>query len=52
MGDETYTKMAWQARTQGRDPNEDLTEFRRRDTQDFEGKRNSLARSNSYSSRL
>ena len=29
-----------------------LTEFRRRDTEDFEGKRNSMARSKSYSSRL
>jgi hypothetical protein len=29
-----------------------LTEFGKRDTEDFEGKRNSMARSESYSSRL
>jgi hypothetical protein len=48
MGDEAYPKMAWQARTQGRT----LTEFGRSGTEDFEGKRNSMARSKSYSSRL
>jgi hypothetical protein len=31
--------MTWQARTQGRDPKEDPTDLGRRDTEDFEGKR-------------